>query len=107
VVLAPPQCRPSYLAVDLNGLLEPHPDVITAEGAFSCAGWTVRLTSDDGQAGPGSRTASGRLEVSGSGLPIDGLRALCAAAWSADAVTADVVHSAVGKLGFPADLLPS
>jgi len=107
VVLAPPQCRPSYLAVDLNGLLEPHPDVITAEGAFSCAGWTARLTSGDGQPGPGGRTASSRLEVSGSGQPIDGLRALCAAAWSADAVTAEMAHSAVGKLGFPADLLPS
>jgi glycerol-1-phosphatase len=107
VVLAPPQCRPNYLAVDLNGLLEPHPDVITADGAFSCAGWTARLTGDDGQPGPGSRTASGRLEVSGSGQPIDGLRALCAAAWSADAVTAEMVHSAVGKLGFPAGLLPS
>jgi glycerol-1-phosphatase len=111
-VLAPPQCRPTYLAVDLTGLLEPHPDVITADGAFRCAAWTVRLMSDDGPPVPGRQTASARLEVSGSGQPIDGLRALCAAAWSAEAVTAEAVtaemaHSAVGKLGFPAGLLPS
>lgn len=92
-VLAPPQRRPVYLAADLNGLLEPHPEVTAADGAFSCGGWTVRLTSD--------------LEVSGAGQPIDGLRALCAAAWSADAVNAGMVHSAVAKLGFPADPAPS
>ncbi len=86
VVLAPPQRRPVYLAANLNGLLEPHPEVTAAGGAFSCGGWTVRPT--------------GELEVSGAGRPIDGLRALCAAAWSADAVTADMVHSAVAKLGF-------
>ena len=92
-VLAPPRCRPVYLAADLNGLLEPHPDVTAAGGAFSCGGWTVRLTSE--------------LEVTGSGEPIDGLRALCAAAWSADAVTAEMAHSALGKLGFSADAVPS
>lgn len=92
-VLAPPHCRPVYLATDLNGLLEPHPDVTAADGAFSCGGWAVRLTSE--------------LEVSGAGRPIDGLRALCAAAWSADAVTAEMVHSAVAKLGFPAGTAPS
>ena len=59
VVLAPPQCRPVYLAVDLNGLLEPHPDVIAAAGAFRCAAWTVRLTSDDARPGPGG----GRLQA--------------------------------------------
>ena len=91
VVLAPPQRRPVYIAADLGGLLEPHPGVTAADGTFSCAGWTVRLTS------------SGRLEVAGSGQPIDGLRALCAAAWSAGAVTAEMVHSALAEVGFPAD----
>jgi HAD superfamily hydrolase (TIGR01450 family) len=101
-VLAPPRCRPVYLAADLNGLLEPHPEVTAADGAFSCGGWTVRLTSDDGR-----RPGSDQLAVSGSGQPIDGLRALCAVAWSADAVTADMVHSALSKLGFPAGLVLS
>lgn len=109
LVLAPPQRRPGYVAADLNGLLEPHPEVTAADGAFSCGGWTARLTcgSDgDGQPGSASRPA-GQLELSGSGKPIDGLRALCAAAWSADAVTAEMVQSAIGRLRFPADTLPS
>ena len=96
-VLAAPQRRPVYLAADLNGLLEPHPDVTAAAGAFSCGGWTVRLAG----------TAPGQLEVTGSGQPIDGLRTLCAAAWSAETVTAEMVHSAISKLGFPADIAPS
>jgi HAD superfamily hydrolase (TIGR01450 family) len=90
-VLAPPGRRPVYIAPDLTGLVEPHPEVTASGGTFTCEGWTARLTS-----GP-------VLELSGSGQPIDGLRALCAAAWSADGVTAEMVHSVLGQLGFPAD----
>ena len=68
-VLAPPAQRPSYLAEDLAGLLEPHPEVIVKDGAFSCGGWTARIVKD-------------RLELDGDGARIDGLRALCAAAWA-------------------------
>jgi HAD superfamily hydrolase (TIGR01450 family) len=68
-ILAPPAQRPTYLAGDLAGLLEPHPDVIVQDGAFSCGGWTARLDGD-------------RLELTGGGERIDGLRALCAAAWA-------------------------
>jgi HAD superfamily hydrolase (TIGR01450 family) len=68
-ILAPPSQRPTYLAEDLSGLLEPHPDVTVKDGAFCCAGWTARL-------------AGGRLELDGDGERIDGLRALCAAAWA-------------------------
>jgi hypothetical protein len=68
-VLAPPSQRPTYLAEDLSGLLEPHPDVTVKDGAFGCAGWTARM-------------AGARLELDGDGERIDGLRALCAAAWT-------------------------
>jgi glycerol-1-phosphatase len=68
-VLAPPSQRPTYLAEDLSGLLEPQPDVTVKDGAFGCAGWTARLAGD-------------RLELDGDGERIDGLRALCAAAWA-------------------------
>jgi glycerol 3-phosphatase-2 len=88
-VLAPPHCRPAYLAEDLGGLIEPHPEVSASSGGFGCQGWTA-------QRGPG-----GTLQVTGSGQPIDGLRALCAAAWSAGDVTADQAHNAVARLGFP------
>lgn len=96
-VLAAPNQRPSYLAHDLSGLLEPHPPVITTDGEFRCGGWTARRrpvqATHDGDAD--------RLEIAGSGAAIDGLRALCGAAWSGGAVAADSVTSAVGSLRFP------
>jgi glycerol 3-phosphatase-2 len=71
-VLAPPGQRPTYLADDLNGLLQPHPEVTAAVGgAYTCGGWTAHWTGD-------------QLELDGRGERIDGLRALCAATWSRD-----------------------
>jgi len=92
-VLAPAHRRPSYLAHDLSGLLEPQPPVTAnGTGEFRCGGWTARLTDGKGQAD--------RLGIDGSGSAIDGLRALCAAAWSAGTVSADSARSAVGRLHF-------
>ena len=70
-LLAGKQCRPSYIAPDLAGLNVSHPEVTAAGGGtFGCGGWTAEPGGD-------------WLRVSGSGAWIDGLRALCAAAWSA------------------------
>jgi glycerol 3-phosphatase-2 len=70
-LLATKQCRPSYIAPDLAGLNVSHPEVTAAGGGtFGCGGWTAEPGGD-------------WLRVSGSGAWIDGLRALCAAAWSA------------------------
>jgi HAD superfamily hydrolase (TIGR01450 family) len=97
VVLAPPSARPAYLAADLRGLLVPHPEVTPGRGGdFSCAGWTARRASGQGE-----------LELSGSGDPVDGLRALCAAAWSADGLTPQQVQPAIGRLRFPAEAHPA
>ena len=41
-VLAPPQQRPTYLAPDLAGLLEPHPAVTGPGTGFRCGGWRAR-----------------------------------------------------------------
>ncbi len=72
-ILAPPGQRPTYLAENLTGLLEPHPEVAAAgDGTFGCRGWTASQRGD-------------RLDLTGGGERIDGLRALCAAAWSAPA----------------------
>jgi glycerol-1-phosphatase len=106
-VLAAPHERPAYLAADLAGLLEPHPEVTAADGRFGCGGWVARL-----------QARSGRLDLTGAGDPIDGLRVLCAAAWAAwpddprpaeaaraeapqRPVSAEMAWSAVAKLGFP------
>ncbi len=96
-VLAPRQQRPSYLARDLSGLLEPHPPVTAAGDGFRCGGWTARLTGAPGGDGHGAG-----LEIAGRGPAIDGLRALCAAAWSAAAVSPDSARAAAGKLPFGA-----
>jgi glycerol-1-phosphatase len=84
-ILAPPLQRPTYLAEDLAGLLEPHPEVASQDGMYRCGGWTA---SRDG----------GQLELAGGGARIDGLRALCAAAWTGDEVTAESARAAAQRL---------
>ena len=89
-VLAPPTQRPAYLAEDLAGLLEPHPEIEEKDGGYGCGGWTARA-------------ADGGLDLTGQGERIDGLRALCAAAWAtgkaSPKVSEDAVRDAVKRLG--------
>jgi len=92
-VLAPPHRRPTYIGETLDALLEPYPGVTrTADGAgASCGGWTAAVAGD------------GQLALTGAGRPIDGLRALAAAAWAAhDAsggpLSPDRVSAALGTL---------
>jgi glycerol 3-phosphatase-2 len=89
-VLARPSQRPSYLAADLAGLLEPHPAVTRQELAFCCGGWRAH----GGHAGT-------ELRLDGAGDPVDGLRALCAAAWSLEPgqVSIEMVRPALAALG--------
>jgi glycerol-1-phosphatase len=74
LLLAPEQRRPSYLAADLAGLNAAHPEVTRTGAGFDCGGWTAALAEN-----------ADWLEVSGSGDKLDGLRSLCAAAWSGPA----------------------
>ena len=71
LLTAPPEHRPTYVAEDLRGLLEPQPAVDDAGGGvYRCRGWSAAFHG-------------GVLTLKGGGEPIDGLRALCAAAWTA------------------------
>ncbi|MFC9328251.1 HAD-IIA family hydrolase [Kitasatospora sp. NPDC057015] len=72
VLTAPVEHRPTYLAADLRGLLSAQPAVTaTADGGFVCGGWTASVEG-------------GVLRLAGVGEDrYDGLRALCAAAWTA------------------------
>ncbi|WTB91567.1 HAD hydrolase-like protein [Streptomyces cellulosae] len=70
LLAAPPHHRPTYVDADLRGLLTGQPEVVEEGGAFRCGGWTAAA-------------GAGRLELDGDGAPLDGLRALCAAAWTA------------------------
>ncbi|SNT12497.1 HAD-IIA family hydrolase [Actinacidiphila glaucinigra] len=74
LLAAPPEHRPTYVDADLRGLLTPQPDVTDAgEGAYRCGGWTVSV-------GDGALVL--HRDEDGEGGPMDGLRALCAAAWT-------------------------
>ncbi|MFG2137014.1 HAD-IIA family hydrolase [Streptomyces sp. NPDC048650] len=70
LLAAPPPHRPTYVDADLRGLLRPQPAVSAADGGFRCGGWQARAVGD-------------ALVLDGEGEPLDGLRALCAAAWTA------------------------
>ena len=87
-VLAPPHQRPSYLARDLSGLLIPHPPVTQAGAGLACGGWQARWQG------------AGRVVLSGGGDPMDGLRALSAATWSADSQDPEAVAEPLRQLGW-------
>jgi HAD superfamily hydrolase (TIGR01450 family) len=70
LLAAPPEHRPTYVDADLRGLLAPQPEVTADGDGFRCGGWSAVADRDE-------------LSLSGEGEPLDGLRALCAAAWTA------------------------
>ncbi|MGI3203613.1 HAD hydrolase-like protein [Streptomyces sp. GLT-R25] len=70
LLAAPPQHRPTYVDADLRGMLTGQPEVVEAGEGFRCGGWTATAGTE-------------RLELEGAGEAMDGLRALCAAAWTA------------------------
>jgi len=69
-VRARPEQRPTYVAMNLEtGLLRPHAGVRQVDdGRYRCGGWECRVGSHG-------------IELSGSGDPLDGLRALAVACW--------------------------
>jgi HAD superfamily hydrolase (TIGR01450 family) len=71
VTLAPKHHRPTYIAETLDALMRPYPDVSAAGSGVTCGGWTA------------TANAAGPLALTGHGAAIDGLRALAAAAWTA------------------------
>jgi len=68
LVTATPELRPTYLAADLGGLLEPQPAPEVAGGDVRLGGWTARSTD-------------GKLAVDGSGKVDDWWRVVAVAAW--------------------------
>ncbi|MEU1799155.1 Haloacid Dehalogenase Superfamily Class (subfamily) IIA [Streptomyces sp. LaPpAH-199] len=75
LLAAPPQHRPTYVDRDLRGLLTGQPEVVAVGEGFRCGDWTAAVRGD--------RLV---LETAGGGEDggdaLDGLRALCAAAWT-------------------------
>ena len=83
-----PISAPSYLSPDLTGLLTPHPPVTGRTPVSTCGGWHARWQDAAG------------LVLGGDGDPMDGLRAVSAADWAADGVTAAAVTPALAHLGW-------
>ncbi|MFF4497773.1 HAD-IIA family hydrolase [Streptomyces sp. NPDC001546] len=72
---AEPRHRPTYVDRDLRGLLTGQPEPEPRQGAWRCGAWSAE------HAGSGLELT--RLaDAEGEADPLDGLRALCAAAWS-------------------------
>jgi len=101
-VLAPPGQRPTYIAADLGGLVECQPVVgARGHGTLGPAGGS-RPDAASAAVGGWQATWPGGsepVELTGQGAWIDGLRALCAAAWAAGHVTGDMVAPALKTLG--------
>ncbi|MFB7273832.1 HAD hydrolase-like protein [Streptomyces sp. NPDC056244] len=88
LLAAVPIHRPTYVDADLRGLLTGQPEVAVTGGGFACGGWT---------ASAGGQT----LVLEGDGTALDGLRALCAAAWTEAGEGASTLDAgkALAKLG--------
>jgi glycerol-1-phosphatase len=90
VTLAPEHRRPTYIAENLDALMQPYPDVTVTEAGVTCGGWTAAANE------------AGTLALTGTGAAIDGLRALATAAWAAHdkhgGLDADQVAAALDTL---------
>lgn len=94
LIQAPPQRRPTFVAPDLSGLLEQHPDVVVHNRAVTCREWTVHANESGFSVAPPVDEMDRR--------PIDGLRAACVAAWAADPPPTDnTVEAALRQAGVP------
>ncbi|MFJ2770051.1 HAD-IIA family hydrolase [Streptomyces sp. NPDC087300] len=73
LLAAPPGQRPTHIGRDLRDLHVAHPAVHGVGDGFTCAGWHAT-----------HHPPTHRITVTGDGHdPLDALRALCAAAWTA------------------------
>ncbi|MFJ6631725.1 HAD-IIA family hydrolase [Streptomyces sp. NPDC091376] len=90
LLAAEPRHRPTYVDADLRGLLTGQPEVVPAGAGdgFGCGGFTASVRA-------------GSLVLDGEGEPLDGLRALCAAAWThaGDAAGTLDAGKALARLG--------
>ncbi|SEO87178.1 HAD-IIA family hydrolase [Trujillonella endophytica] len=81
LLAADPGRRPDLLAHDCAGLLTPHPQVLAEGQGWRCGAWWARSGSGGLVLGHAAEGTPPGGEASGDGL--DGLRALCVAAWAA------------------------
>ncbi|MFZ3469387.1 HAD-IIA family hydrolase [Streptomyces sp. 4.24] len=91
---AEPKYRPTYVDRDLRGMLTGQPEVVAADGGgFGCGRWTAVAVDGVLELRGADVDADGESDAIGGGDAIDGLRALCAAAWT---------HAGEGSCGLDA-----
>lgn len=79
-----PEQRPTMLAHDLRGLLEPHPPVEREGDWWRCRAAAARVETSPGGAVVSVATPEGQRRLAdGDVVGLDELRAACAAAWAA------------------------
>lgn len=93
LLAAPPPHRPTYVAADLQGLLEVHPAVRSTRDGWHCGRWTANVVAGEIILRPAPTGA----------LDMNAVRAMCRAAWAAQdaghAVSlADGIRHALPKL---------
>lgn len=88
LLAARPEHRPTFVDADLRGMLTGQPEVAENSGEFMCGGWTAAVRDEE-------------FALDGDGEPLDGLRALCAAAWThaGEGVCELDAGKALGRLG--------
>ena len=74
--------RPTYLAADVRGLLMAHPEVELGSDTATCGPWRATASPREGEPVRLATSVSGAVPDGDADL--DALRAICAAAWSAD-----------------------
>jgi glycerol-1-phosphatase len=89
LLAARPDHRPTYVAADLRGLLVPQPAVVREGDGFACGGWHAVARA--------AELTLTRPKTTGTGDAVDGLRALCAAAWADGGVPQ--ADNALARLG--------
>lgn len=91
LIAAEPVARPTYLASDVAGLLDAHPEPALDRDAASCGRWRVQRVEGGAEiVGTGSTSAGGSSDDHQrfSSDDLDALRTLCAALWSGEHPTA-------------------
>ena len=95
LLVAPPEHRPTYVAADLRGLLVGQPEVVVeAGGVVVCGAWRASVSG-------GELVLEAAADAAAGADVMDGVRALCGAAWSAagDGVCAADAGKALALLG--------
>ena len=80
LLAAPPRQRPTYLAADVRGLLEPHPEIAVSDGGAECGAWRAERVERVEPDSPRRLLLRGEAGA-GAESDLDALRALCAVAW--------------------------